>query len=155
MNGSVWPSPSLGCIFLLQRTIYSHTKCEARLGSADRAVRRQSAGDSSPKPFLIMIATFWACIFPPDPFGLEVVLKRLFRRGEIAHHQVKAAPNSCWASASMHLKYFVCECVLNHTFLLVWSSEKYSLLVWFLGLLAGYHECSTRRRVLARREESK
>jgi hypothetical protein len=50
----------------------------------------------------------------------------------------------------MHLKYFVCECVLNHTFLRVCSSEKYSLIVWFLELLAGYHEHSTRRRALAR-----
>jgi hypothetical protein len=34
-------------------------------------MRSQSAEDSSPKTFLIMIVTFWACIFPLYPFGLE------------------------------------------------------------------------------------
>ena len=43
--------------FNLEKVMYPHIKCEARLGSADRAMRRQSAEDIPPKTLLLTIVT--------------------------------------------------------------------------------------------------
>lgn len=43
--------------FNLEKVMYPHIKCEARLGSADRAMRRQSAEDIPPKALLLTIVT--------------------------------------------------------------------------------------------------
>jgi hypothetical protein len=53
--------------------------------------------------------------------GFEVLSETLSGRGEIAHHQVKAAPKSCWSSAIMHLRYFTCEFIFDNAFWHLWS----------------------------------
>ena len=49
--------PEFLMLFNLEKVMYPHLKCEARLGSADRAMRRQSTEDIPPKTLLLTTVT--------------------------------------------------------------------------------------------------
>ena len=49
--------PEFLMLFNLEKVMYPLIKCEARIDSAERAVRGQSAEDIPPKALLLMIVT--------------------------------------------------------------------------------------------------
>ena len=64
--------PEFLMLFNIEKVMYPHLKCEARLGSADRAVRGQSAADIPPKALLLTIVTPGSRMFSPKFSDSEV-----------------------------------------------------------------------------------